>query len=464
MDSKTKRRLLLNFAANWIGRLANTIIQLIQVPVFLHFWSVPLYGDWLIVNTLPTYLSFSNIGFGTVAGNEMTMLVARQDRASALRIFQSCWWLIVLICSATILLLSGALYFLPVTRLLRLTNIPETDAKWIILYLGVSVLLGQLEQLLQSAYRCIGRNPYGSMLKCLFILIAFACMMIPVILHHGAKAAALAFAGFNIFGTLFFCFLVKHDIPWIEFGWHHASFAEIRKLARPAIAYMGFPIGNALNLQGTVFAVGYALGPTAVVIFVTARTVSRIALQMVQMVNSTFEPEMTIAFGARNIDLTRTLHRRAVQLALFIAVGIVTGMMLFGPWFLTHWTNGHVPPSRGLLSILLLVVVLYTLWSTSSTLMTSTNQHQRLAAYYLAATTITCGLCYLLARGYGLYGAAASLLVAEGVMNLYVLPACLVIAHDTLPAFLSSMLHYPRSLRPAALLARLRRSRAQVET
>src|SRR5215831_5063181 len=111
MDSSTKRRLLLNFVANWLGRLANTIILFVQVPVFLHFWSVPLYGDWLIINTVPTYLSFSNIGFGSVAGNEMTMLFARGDRDGALRIFQSCWWLISIICTATIILMCGVLYF-----------------------------------------------------------------------------------------------------------------------------------------------------------------------------------------------------------------------------------------------------------------------------------------------------------------------------------------------------------------
>jgi len=464
MDSTTKRRLLLGFLSSWVSKLASTIIQLIQVPVFLHFWSVPLYGEWMIVNSLPAYLSFSNIGFGSVAGNEMTMMVARGDRQSALRVFQSCWWLIAGICSATILILSGALYLLPAAHLLKLTNLGESDTKWIIFYLGIAVLLGQLEQLLQSAYRCIGRYPYGSMLKSSFTLIAFGCMMVPVALGEGARVTALVFAAANVFFTVLLCILVKRDLPWIEYGWKHASIAEIRKLVRPAIAFMGFPIGNALNLQGTLLAVGYALGPTDVVIFGTARTVSRVALQMVQMVNGTFEPEITIAFGAGNIELTRTLHRRACQLALIVAACIVAGMMLFGPWFLSHWTHGHVPPSHGLLSILLLVVVFYSLWSTSSTLMTSTNQHQRLAAYYMVATSLTCVLCYMLARWYGLYAAAASLLLSEAIMNCYVLPACLVIAHDTFPAFMASMLHYPPSLRPAALLSRLRRTPTPEET
>jgi len=145
---------------------------------------------------------------------------------------------------------------------------------------------------------------------------------------------------------------------------------------------------------GTLLAVGYALGPTQVVIFGTARTVSRVALQMVAMVNNTFEPELSIAYGARNFELTRTLLRRACQLALVVAFVIVVAMMTVGPWFLTHWTGGHVPPNRRLLSILLVVVVFYALWSTSSTLMTSTNQHQKMAAIYLAATSLTCVACF----------------------------------------------------------------------
>jgi O-antigen/teichoic acid export membrane protein len=464
MDSSTKRRLLLGFLTNWVGKISSTLIQLIQVPVFLHFWSVPLYGEWMIVNSIPAYLSFSNAGFGSVAGNEMTMLVAREDREGALRIFQSCWWLIAIICTATIALLSGALYYLPAAHLLKLSAISESDTKWVIFYLGVSVLLGQLEQLLQSAYRCIGRYPYGTFIKNMFSLFAFACILVSVVLGGGVRRTALVYAVVNIAGTVLFSILVHRDIPWIKFGWQNASFAEIRKLARPAIAFMGFPLGNALNLQGTLLAVGYALGPTEVVVFGTARTVSRVALQMVAMVNNTFEPELSIAYGARNYELTRTLLRRACQLALVVAFVIVIVMMTFGPWFLTHWTGGHVPPSRALLSILLVVVVFYALWSTSSTLMTSTNQHQRLATYYLIGTSLTCVLCYFLSRSYGLYGAAASLLVSELVMNLYVVPASLRISRDTLPAFLASMLHFPPSLRPGVLLARIRRSKPNLES
>jgi O-antigen/teichoic acid export membrane protein len=463
LDAATKRRLVWSFLSNWVSRLSSSIVQFVQVPVFFHYWATSVYGDWLIVSALPSYLAFSSVGFGSVASNEMTMLNSAGDREGALRVFQSCWWLIALICSAVGLLLVPLMLLIPVGTLLNVHSISQRDCQWIVIYLGFSVLLGQLEQLMAAAYTCVARYALGQLLKSVIILVAFAAMIVPVVLGYGPRTTALVFAIANSVGTLVFGLLMRRNITWIRFGWGYARVSEIRRLAPLAIAFMGFPIGNALNLQGTLMAVGYALGPVDVAIFASARTVSRVALQMVQMINSTFWPEVSLAYGAGNLDTIRTLHRRACQMAAIFAIAVALAMMTFGPWFLTHWTGGHVPPSRPLLAILLLVVIVYSLWSTSSLLPSATNQHQRLATWYITATAATVVLTYFLARWKGLYGAAWSLVLSEIIMNIYVLPNSLRMAHDTFAAFMASMLQYPQSLKPAALLARLRRSRPELE-
>ena len=456
MDAGTRRRLVLGFLSNWISRLAGTIIQLVQVPVFLHFWSMSLYGDWLLVNAIPSYLSFSNIGFGSVAGNEMTMMMGRKDQEGALRVFQSCWWLIVVICSAITGLFAAALVLLPVARWLNVTVMTASDAKWVIFFLGTAVLFGQLEQLLQSAYTCVGKYPYATFLRSIITLIAFGAMLVPVALGHGPRLTALAFSTCNASGALILAFTAKRDIPWLRFGWEYARFDEIRRLFAPAVAFMGFPIGNALNLQGTLLAVGHVMGPADVVIFSTARTVSRVALQMVQMVNTTFWPELSSSFGAGNMPLVRSLHRRSCQLALGIAVLLIAVMMTIGPWFLTHWTAHKVPPSRRLLFLLLVSVMLYSLWSTSSTLMAAINQHRRLSLNYVIATGLTIVATVLLAKQFGLLGAAGSLILSEVIMDIYVLPASLRISQDSWGGFMRALLHVPDSLTPRALAARFR--------
>lgn len=458
MDNATRKRLTLGFLSNWVSRVAGSIIQAVQVPVFLHFWSTLVYGEWMIVTAVPAYLSFSNIGFGSVASNEMTMLMGRDDKQSALRVFQSCWWLISLVCVATILIFAGALATLPIAAWLKLSAISASDTRWILFALGTAVLFGQLEQLLGAAYTCVGRYPYGTFVKSIITLSAFAAMIVPVIMGRGPRTAAIVFGVANVVGTISLGLMVRKDIPWIEFGWRHARWSEIRRLTPPAFAFMGFPLGNALNLQGTLIVVGYALGPTDVVIFGTARTVSRVALQMVQLVNQTFWPELGAAFGAGKIELVRTLHRRACQMALLIGAGLIALMATVGPWFLTHYTLHKLPPSPGLLFMLMVSVFFYAGWSTSSTLLTAINRHQTLAAWYIFGTTVTVVATYFAALYSGLLAAAASLILSELIMNMYVLPASLRLAHDTWGGFLRAMLTYPQSLRPANLLRRIRRT------
>ena len=123
-----------------------------------------------------------------------------------------------------------------------------------------------------------------------------------------------------------------------------------------------------------------------------------------------------------------------------------------------------MPPSRPLLTILLLVVVVYQFWSTSATILTATNRHQRLAAVYIGATAVTAVTTYLVAKPFGLLAAAASLILSELVMSLYVLPATLRISHDRFAPFLAAMLHVPPAIHPRALLRRLNRARPEIES
>lgn len=459
VDSGTKRRLIWGLIAQGVSKFSQTIITLVQVPIFLTHWSKPVYGEWIAINALPSYLLFSNLGFSTVAGNEMSMSVARGERDAALRVFQSCWWLIVLTLTVTTLVVIGVLQFVHLSTLLNVHTISESDTKWTIGYLGITILLGQLEGMMQSAYRSVDRNPFGSFLRSTFTLIAFVAMMIPVFLGYGPRSAAKVFAIVSVAGILVMGFMTRRAVPWVSYGWQHASLSEIRRLAAPAFAFMGFPMGLALNLQGTVLVVSHVLGPVAVVVFGTARTVSRVALQMVQMINTTFEPEFSKSFALREVVLIRTLHRRACQSALALSALIVLLMIGGGPFFLNHWTDGKVPPSRDLLSVLLLGVVVYSFWATSSTIMTATNQHKRLAAVYVGSTGVTVLVTWAAAHYHGLLGAAWSLLLSELLMNLYVLPNSLRIAHDTLPGLVRGLVEVPPGLHPRALLRRLGRSR-----
>ena len=87
--SAVRRRLAAGFGVNIFSRGVATLIQVLSVPIFLRHWGIDLYGEWLLLNSVPSYFALSDVGFGSTAGNEMTMLMAAGRQDEALDVFQS---------------------------------------------------------------------------------------------------------------------------------------------------------------------------------------------------------------------------------------------------------------------------------------------------------------------------------------------------------------------------------------
>src|ERR1700720_275311 len=98
MNSKSNcsvaQRLMRGLGATALGPVVTAIIQLGSIPVLLHVWGAPKYGDWLLLSAIPSYLTLSDLGFGNASGSDMPMRVAANDREGALETFQSSWVLV----------------------------------------------------------------------------------------------------------------------------------------------------------------------------------------------------------------------------------------------------------------------------------------------------------------------------------------------------------------------------------
>jgi hypothetical protein len=58
-----QRGLLAGVTANAFGQAVAVCIQLMGVPILLHYWGMQLYGEWLILTAITTYLAIADLGF-----------------------------------------------------------------------------------------------------------------------------------------------------------------------------------------------------------------------------------------------------------------------------------------------------------------------------------------------------------------------------------------------------------------
>ena len=105
------------------------------------------------------------------------------------------------------------------------------------------------------------------------------------------------------------------------------------------VAFLSFPVANALITQGTVLVVNHLAGPAAVVLLNVCRQLARVFQQVTSTILTAFHPEMTRAYSSGNDARIRQLQSAALFLVLLGAIPFVAGVTVFGDDFIQWWTR-----------------------------------------------------------------------------------------------------------------------------
>ena len=446
--ASVRGRVLRALGAGVMGQGIAVVMQLVSVPLFLSNWGTALYGEWLILSALPTYLAMSDVGFAVAAGNDMAMRVARGDRDGALEVYQSVWVLTGLIAAAVSVVAVALAWLAPLGPLgLRLET--GVEARLALSLLAAHVILGLQASVLGVGLRSTGFNATSIMFSNGQRVLELGALAAAALLSRSVAVAAAAFLLSRVAGLAVSYARLRRLAPWLRLGSAHARLATIRALAGPAVTFMAFPLGHAIGLLGMVSVVGVALGPLAVPVLTTHRTLGNIVFSMTSLVSNSIWPEMSAAVGSGNEPLARALHRRACQAATWagLAAGVV--LLVVGGPLLATWTRGKIDYLPGFFGWVLAAVVVRSLWYTSSVVLMATNRHQAVARWYVAVSGAALLLAAALLRPWGLPAVGVALCVIDACMLAVVLPRSLKTLQDTGRGFMGAVARPPT---PGALL------------
>lgn len=441
--SSLKSKLLRNLGANAYGQLITVAIQLASVPLFFHYWGLELYGEWLILSAIPAYLSLSDIGFATVAANDMSMRLAKGDQQGTLEVYQSIWVFI----SGVSLLVGSALAYLivsfPVNSLFSISHINAVQTSQVLFVLMLYVLLGLQGGVLNAAFRAVGRYAYGTVMNNSIRLIEWLCSMLALVLSGSVLDVAMAALIVRTLGLMVLWFTLRVHAPWLMLGVQAASVHKIRELLKPAIAFMAFPLGLALSLQGMVLVIGMLMGTASVAIFSTYRTLARLLVQVITMLNQAIWPEISAAYGSGKIDVVNKLHRKSSSLTFWIALASVMAIGMLGEWVVSLWTRHAFQPHPVLLVLLLTSSFLNVLWQTSWVVLMATNQHQKISIVFIASAASGLIMSALAIPLFGLNGVGLALVVAEIPLLYLAINSALAMLNDSWLGYIKAVISNP---------------------
>jgi O-antigen/teichoic acid export membrane protein len=199
----------------------------------------------------------------------------------------------------------------------------------------------------------------------------------------------------------------------------------------------------ALNIQGMVLVIGVFLGPAAVTIFTAYRTLTRLLVQLITLLNQAIWPEISAAYGAGAIDAVSDLHQKGSAVTFWIGLAGVICIGVGGNLIIGIWTRHAFEPNHVLLGLLLTAGFLNILWQTSWVVLMATNRHQKISVAFIASAAIGLAISVLFFPYFGMSGAALALIVAELPMLFFAISSALGILNDSWSDYAKAIIGAP---------------------
>jgi O-antigen/teichoic acid export membrane protein len=441
-------RIVKGTAAAGLEQVLNIVIQLVSVPLFLKYWGISLYGEWILLFTLPSYLAISDLGFAKAAVNSMTLSCAERNYVNANRYYHSCFTLLAALGLFTIGLIVAGLFFIPsLNEKLEVAILSYKEVELIVIALSIYILLFQQAELLRGIVSASGKFYYSMTLVGVYRFVEFCCIAVLVIRGYGPIQVAFVYLGFQVLMIVHLVIFIKLKLQWAHLGvratFSYTSGLAIKQMLKPALAFMMLPVGYAIRNQVPIFLIGFFFNPATIVVYTTARTITNAGNQLIGTINKAITPEYALAYGSGDLNLVKSIHYNSCNIALVVSVVLFVVLLFSGGPFIRVWTDNAVPFNYQVFLTFLVSLIFNSLWSTSSYLSYSINQHTKQSVLFLMSCFISSIITYFFLKYSGFNYAAIGVVIADLIMVVYVFLRNRRLLDEEIKVFIKNVFKFP---------------------
>lgn len=404
-------------AANSLALVARILQQLLQVPLFLAFWPADRYGDWLVLWTLPAYLTLGGAGFGAAGGNVLAGLAHENagaaDKARAQTVFKAVWLMITAGTAVIGLAVTLIVAFAASRGAIALETVPSTELVAAVAWFALYVFLRSEASVMETGFRYVKAYPLYTVLDNGALLVEFAALAVALSLGGGVADLAAALCVVRAMVLAFAAIVVRARAGFLFAGWRNGEIGRaMRELATPALGFLLVPAGHALSLQGFVILVSVVFGASATAVFVTLRTMVRFVDTVLSLAFNImyYEVAYTEKGGERRAFAARLFQATPVFFTL--TLGYCTVLWVFGDGLHAVWTQGKVAFDKGLLLIFSLAALVRSLNAAPVAIVSGANLLFRYGLVYVCAAGLALGLAVLVGGATDQIRLVAALIIA----------------------------------------------------
>ena len=376
------------------GLIITLVIQVISAPILIRYWGVDRYADWLVLLTVPAFLSVSDLGIVNVFSNCALKEYANENYIKFKKYIGTSIHLVIP--------LSISLSFLFSSVIAYYSDVDVMNDNYIFYLLVFYSSLMMISSLSLSTWRSVNRFATGSILYDTARLIEFISLII-IVVFGGNEVSALFFLiilrlisiSINIYLLCLKCEILELEGK-IKFD---------RKIfndnIKNSLFYFMIPSSNMMLSQGSIIILSNTVSPAALVFFNTSRVMLRLMNSVSAVLSNAWRVDLSRLYFKNEFSDFLRMKKKLIFFNVIITMIGSLFFLLFGEKVYFLWMGETVQFDNVIYCITLLTVILASLYRPYMMLISSLNKHDSFAKIFPAIVIL--GLLFMGSFGGNLY-------------------------------------------------------------
>ena len=410
-----KKNVFISFLLKGISIAINFLL----VPITIDYVSPELYGIWLTLSSIMTWLHFLDIGFTQGLKNKLTEAIALQDWERGKSLVSTTYFMMILIFIPVCVVLE---FIIPVVNWPGLLNIDPAYNEEVVNVMHVLILFVCVQMVVNvivSVVAAFQKVALSSSFAVIGQFIAFIVILVVTkILPPSLMVLCFSIAAMPILVTI----VASVILFMSKFKAIAPSFKYVRKEFAGDILNLGYKffiinIQVIVLYQSTNILISHVSSPLDVTSYNIAYKYLNIAMMAYTIITSPLWPAYTDAYVRKDFEWMKKTRSRMIRIYLLSALACVFLVAVSGPVYRV-WIQGKAEVPFLMTCIVAVYVIVYCWMNLNGTLVVGMGTVKVETIVVIIGMLLHIPLSLFLSRYIGVYGVLASMVLINLVYGI----------------------------------------------
>lgn len=404
---KVKKNVLASVGIKGVSMLVSFAL----VPLTIGYVSSEMYGVWIALSSILTWLGFLDIGFSQGLKNRLTEAIARDDWKRGKALVSTTYFLMVLIFVPVCLILEGIIPLINWSDLLNVGSQYEQEIRNVMYVLIAFACLQMVVNVLSSVIAAFQKVALSSIFVPIGNVISLAVIYIltktcpPSLIALAFSLAAMPILVTIIASVIFFCGQFRKVAPSIT----NIDLHLTKDLFSLGYKFFIINIQVVVLYQSTNILISHVSSPNEVTYYNVAYRLLSCAMMAYNIITGPLWPAYTDAYTRGDYDWMRAMRKKMQKVLLLSVLGCAL-ITLCSPIIYSVWIGDEVKVPFQMTTLVALYVSVYCWMNLNGTLVVGMGKLKLETMLVLVGMLVHIPIALFLGNSIGAYGVLVSLI------------------------------------------------------